>query len=344
MRKVVGAAFIALGVVACSSGDVGQSHERVDYICNETATATLDGIPAYAFCGNTDVWSNNGVDTKTTSGGAGWIRTETNYGYQCTELALRYERFKFGVTTVWPGISYAYQMCATHPAAMSTTNAPIQGDLMIFAPNSCGADSVAGHVAVVDTVNASTIDVLQQNPAAKTTYNTACASCFLHAANNHGTNDPCEESTLDGVYCGQSVKFPAGTANVLYDCQSGATTSQTTCANGCVPEPSKTDDFCASAPPADAGTDASAIDASPPSDSGVAPPADASPTDDGGAITTPSSGGCSTSSARDRDSRAWLVLVGLALALRARASSRSSFGENPSLRKSAARPRFLRRS
>jgi surface antigen len=178
MRKAL---FLFLCLGCSSTENLGTSSERVDMICSEPASATIDGIPAYDYCGNFDVWSNNGVDTKSASGGAGWIRTETNYGYQCTELALRYLHFEHGITTVWKGISYADEMCATHPAGVSVVGTPAHGDLMVFAAGSCGADSVAGHVAVVDTVNASTIDVVQQNPAGKVTWNTACASCFLRA-------------------------------------------------------------------------------------------------------------------------------------------------------------------
>jgi surface antigen len=317
-----------LGLVACSStSEVGQSNESVDYICNEAATATLDGIPAYAYCGGTDVWSNNGVDTKNATGGAGWIRTETSYGYQCTELALRYSRFKFGVTTVWSGISYASQMCATHPAAMATTNTPARGDLMVFAPGSCGADATAGHVAVVDTVHPSTIDVLQQNPAAKTTYNTACASCFLHAAQNHGTNDPCETASADGVYCGASAKFFAGTSDVLYTCAGGTTTAQTTCTGGCLPQPVKVDDLCA-APDAGASDaaapDAAAPDAAPENDSGSASPPDAAaPIGEDAGTTSTSTGGCATGGRSDSSAAWWLVLV-TAICARRRATKRAS--------------------
>lgn len=313
LRPTMGVVLAALFVLACSSTeDIGQSRAQVDTICNEAPTATLDGIPAYAFCGNFNVWSNNGIDTQSTSGGAGWIRTETNAGYQCAEYALRYSRFRFGVTTVWSGISYAYEMCATHPAAMSTTNTPVHGDLIVFAPSSCGADATAGHVAVVDKVNASTIDVVQENPAAKTTYNTACASCFLHAANNLGANDPCETATANGSYCGQTPKFFAGTTGDLYDCEGGVTMTTTVCASGCVPG---NPDACASSP-SDAGADASG-DAAPPLESG-APPSDAGAASDSGGVTTSNnSGGCAMTTTHGNASESGaLALVVLAIVLR----------------------------
>ncbi len=318
MRTAVWWVFAAMGVAACSSSeDVGRSSAAVDYICNEPAGATIDTIPAYPFCGDYDVWSNNGIDTKSASAGAGWVRTEVNYGYQCTELALRYARFKFGVTTVWPGISYAYQMCATHPAAMSVAPTPVHGDLMVFAAGSCGADATAGHVAVVDTVGASTIGVVQQNSSTSTaTYNTSCASCFLHADHNHGTGDPCEASTADGAACGQSLKLASGVMGTLYVCANGVTTSQTTCTAGCVSEPANQADQCA---PSDAGPDDAATDA-PEADTG-APAADAAAPDAASNGDSAPSGGCATGPMRKSNGRehaAWVCFLAIALLARRR--------------------------
>ena len=189
------AAVLALG---CSSAheNVGESSAQVDYVCSESPSATLDGIPAYAYCGNFNVWSNNGVDTKSASGGSGWVRTEGGYGYQCVEYAIRYSHFKFGTGTSW-GINYAQQMCATHPARMSKTTTPVHGDLMIFGGGSCGADATAGHVAVVDVVKATTVGVVQENSAGKQTFNKSCASCFLHDAKNTGVIVPPADAGSD---------------------------------------------------------------------------------------------------------------------------------------------------
>jgi len=315
MRAAVGWVLTAIGVVACSSTseDVGHSAAAVDYICNEPAGATIDGIPAYPFCGDFNVWSNNGFDTNSTSGGAGWVRTETSAGYQCTELALRYFRFKFGVTTFWPGISYAYQMCAMHPAGMSVSPTPVHGDLMVFAPGSCGADATSGHVAVVNTVGATTLVVVQQNaPTSTATYNTSCASCFLHADHNLGTSDPCEASTADGTVCGQSVKLASGVMGTLYVCVSGATTNQTACAAGCVSEPANQPDQCAisDAGPDDAATDAPEADASGPAADAEAP--DAAPNGNNG------SGGCAMSPVDASSHAAWVCVLALALVARRR--------------------------
>lgn len=310
---------IAFVLAACSSSreEVGQSNDAVDYICSESASATLDGIPAYAYCGNFNVWSNNGADTKSASGGTGWVQTEGGYGYQCVEYAVRYEHFKFGVATGW-GISYAYQMCNTHPSGISTATKPMHGDLMIFAPGSCGADGTAGHVAVVDVVNATTVKVVQENVAGSYTYNQSCASCWLHAANNNGTNDPCATAPSNGLYCGQSTQFGGGTKDVLYDCQNGVTSSKTTCQYGCIVEPPNTNDQCAPAP-ADAGSDASSSDAStdaapPKSDSGTTQDAAPPPPQGDAGTNTGSTGGCSTSGT-PRSNASWIAIAIAALAL-----------------------------
>ncbi len=195
------ASFIVVAAgCASSTEDVSQSTAAVDSICNEKASASIDGIPAYAYCGNTNVWSNNGVDTKNASGGTGWVQTEHGYGYQCVEFAVRYMRFKWNVSTSW-GVSYAKQMCAKHPSGVTVTTKPVHGDLVVFGAGSCGADPTAGHVAVVDTVGSTSFVAVQENTAGRYTYKDSCASCFLHAASNvppapdSGSNDAAAEAS-----------------------------------------------------------------------------------------------------------------------------------------------------
>ncbi len=327
-RSVLG--FFALvsvaalaGACASSTEDVGSSAATIDYICNEKASATLDGIPAYAYCGNFNVWSNNGVDVKSTSGGNGWVQTEGGYGYQCVEYAVRYEHFKFGVKTGW-GISYAKQMCATHPSSMSVTTKPVHGDLAIFGAGSCGADATAGHVAVVSSVTSTNFTAVQENSAGTYTWKKTCASCFLHATANNGSTDPCA-AAANGDYCGASSQFTGGTKGTLYTCKGGATASKTVCPNGCKVMPPGQPDVCA--PAADAGPDAAtdaatdgaatddaATDATP-ADDAAPPPAD---TDGGPVSDVPGQdGGCQTSGHAPTGS-AWLVALGLFLAVRRR--------------------------
>jgi surface antigen len=101
------------------------------------------------------------IDTSTTSLGADWIRTQGSGGYQCTELAHRYLHFRWNVTS-WLPRGNAGTWCDTQPTAASgvvQTTAPVHGDLIVFAPGSCGADATTGHVAVVDTVDAAKAQV-----------------------------------------------------------------------------------------------------------------------------------------------------------------------------------------
>ena len=162
-------------------------------ICGETVPATrfIDGIPAYAQCAasmTTAVYSNNGTDTGTTSGGAGWIRTQGSGGYQCTELAHRYLYFKWNVASV-PNGNAGVWCDAALPSGLVKSTAPVHGDLAVFAPGSCGADATTGHVGVIDVVNADTsLSVVQQNVASRSKYMMSCAACFLHVAANDGSS------------------------------------------------------------------------------------------------------------------------------------------------------------
>jgi hypothetical protein len=327
----------ALFLAACSSSSepprelVGSAHEAVDTICNQAASATLDGFPAYAYCGNFDVYTNNGVDTRSTAA-AGWTKTEGGYGYQCVEWAVRYFYFKWGVSRTW-FVGYAKDMCGTHPSDVSSTSAPIHGDIAVFTPGCAGADATAGHVAVIDTVASTTIGVVQQNPAGRMNWPKSCVACYLHAANNNGTNDPCV-AAANGFYCGQSNQFSGGKKDVLYDCENGATKTATPCAYGCNVAPPGTPDSCNPAPPSDAGAthDASndaahASDGAPPppsDDAGASSPPAPTPqaaNDDAGANgATPdaasgSGGGCAI--ARSISPRGGLVLFAIAFAARA---------------------------
>jgi surface antigen len=162
-------------------------------ICGETVPATrfVDGLPAYAQCAasmTTAIYSNNGIDTSTTSGGAGWIRTQGSGGYQCTELAHRYLYFKWNVASV-PNGNAGVWCDAALPNGVVKSTAPVHGDLIVFAPGSCGADATTGHVAVIDVVNADTsLSVVQQNGASRSKYMASCAACFLHVVANGGSS------------------------------------------------------------------------------------------------------------------------------------------------------------
>src|SRR5664279_3004877 len=165
-------------------------------ICNETvqATRTVDGIPAYAQCSDTTnsaIYSNNGIDTSTTSGGTGWVRTQMSDGYQCTELAHRYLYFKWNVAGV-PNGNAGFWCDGTIPTGLVKAITPLHGDLIVFAPGSCGADATTGHVAVVDVVNAdATVTFVEENTSGRRKCQVSTAACFLHAVANNGV-------TVDG--------------------------------------------------------------------------------------------------------------------------------------------------
>ena len=165
---------------------------RAANVCDETVPTSrfIDGFPAYAQCTastSSAIYSDNGIDTATTSGGTGWVRTQSSNGYQCTELAHRYLYFKWNVQSV-PNGNAGVWCDATIPNGLVKVTTPVHGDLIVFAPGSCGADSVTGHVAVIDTVNAdATVTAVQQNSAGRSKYKLTCAACFLHATANEGT-------------------------------------------------------------------------------------------------------------------------------------------------------------
>jgi len=178
---------------ATDADELSHTVQAVD-ICNETVPANrnVDGIPAYAQCTtttNSAIYSNNGVDTSTTSGGTDWVRTQYSGGYQCTELAHRYWYFHWNVT--WIPNGNAGTWCDTVPPASSgvvQATTPVHGDLIVFAPGVCGADATTGHVAVVDVVvNATTVTIVEENSAGRRNSQQSCAKCFLHVVANTGS-------------------------------------------------------------------------------------------------------------------------------------------------------------
>ena len=169
-------------------------------ICSETIAANrmVDGIPAYSQCTATTssaIYSNNGIDTSTSSGGTDWVRTQMSGGYQCTELAHRYLIFKWNVKSV-PNGNAGTWCDGTLPAGLEKATAPMHGDLIVFAPGSCGADATTGHVAVIDVVNTNaTVTFVEQNGASRRSCANSTAACFLHATANTGV--PIDGGTPD---------------------------------------------------------------------------------------------------------------------------------------------------
>jgi surface antigen len=178
-----------------AADEIGQAREAVS-VCNESVPANryIDGFPAYAQCAasqNGAVYSNNGIDTASSSLGSDWVRTQSSGGYQCTELAHRYLYFKWGVTSVPRGNAGTWCDSAP-PTGLVQTTVPVHGDILVLAPGSCGADPTAGHVAVVDTVDAAAarLSAVQQNGASRSNYQLSCAHCYLHVVANNGSVSP----------------------------------------------------------------------------------------------------------------------------------------------------------
>ncbi len=160
-------------------------------VCGEVIPADrfVDRIPAYAQCDattNSAIYSNNGIDTSTVNGGAGWVRTQGSGGYQCTEFAHRYLHFRWNVTSV-PNGNAGLWCSGAVPMGLVKSTTPVHGDLIVFAPGSCGADATTGHVAIVDIVNAdASVTAVSQNGARRGKSKFTCAACFLHVIANNG--------------------------------------------------------------------------------------------------------------------------------------------------------------
>jgi len=196
----VGMGLLAVGAVLLGAGCSG-----TDFASETTAETALavnacdeevpseriiDGLPAYAQCDGVSsgsIWSNNGVDTSTTSLGDDWIRTQQGGGYQCTEWTYRYMRFRWGIHYRYGD---AQEWCDGElPDTLVKSTIPVHGDLIIFAGGVCGADESTGHIAVIDTVDdaAERVTFVEQNRAGRRSAAQSCATCFLHAVANDGS-------------------------------------------------------------------------------------------------------------------------------------------------------------
>jgi len=187
----VAAILLACGNAPIDTESLGEAQQALN-ACNETVPVmrAVDGFPAYAQCAGIQdgaIWSNNGVDTASSSQGAGWVRTQFSGGYQCTELARRYNLFRWGIDYQHGN---AGEWCdGTLPSTLAIATSPVHGDLIVFAPGSCGADSTTGHIAVVDIVDkaAGKVTIVEQNQAGRRSTQQSCAKCFLHAVENDGS-------------------------------------------------------------------------------------------------------------------------------------------------------------
>ena len=198
-RQLYLSVLLGAGVISGCSDQAGDAEEvaavsQALSVCEEDVPADhyVDGIPAYAQCAasqSSSIYSNNGVDTSTSALGDDWVRTQWSGGYQCTEFATRYLIFRWDIT--WRPNGNAGSWCDETPPAdsgLEQTSSPVHGDVMVFPPGSCGADSSSGHVAVVDTVDTENARVtfVEQNRSNRRTSDESCARCFLHVIANDG--------------------------------------------------------------------------------------------------------------------------------------------------------------
>src|SRR6187399_948398 len=180
-------------VSGCGSvpGDPLATVSEAINVCDETVPDNrfVDGLPAYAQCDATtgSIWSNNGIDTATSSLGDDWLRTQQGGGYQCTEWAWRYMHFRWNVDYRHGD---AREWCdGTLPSTLVKSTTPVHGDLIVFDGGVCGADSDTGHIAVVDTVDdeKAKVTIVEENRAGRRASDQSCATCFLHAVANDGS-------------------------------------------------------------------------------------------------------------------------------------------------------------
>ena len=199
-RQLCLSVLVAAGVISGCSDQAGDAEEVASIsqalsVCDEDVPADhyIDGIPAYAQCGasqSSAIYSNNGVDTSTSALGDDWVRTQWSGGYQCTEYAGRFLIFRWDID--WRPNGNAGEWCNTQPpsdSGLEQTSTPVHGDVLVFAPGVCGASQGTGHVAVVDTVDAenSRVTIVEQNPSNRRSCDQSCATCFLHATANDGS-------------------------------------------------------------------------------------------------------------------------------------------------------------
>lgn len=238
-------AALALIAAGCSSAPPpeaeGQASAAITSGCG-AVLASIDGVVA-----RSNGWAQAGLSSCLRNAGGVELDTGYGYGYQCVELAQRYLATRFsGFPTHWP-VAVASQMCgATSGLPVSvhykgSGYRPVHGDLMVFAGS-------AGHVAVVDSVDGSSLGVVEQNSSASGRSSRAIGqeSCFIHANENAAgaavSSDPCAGTTFDSWYCG-GHKVP-GDSRLAVSCVSGRQVDGLFCPQGCATTSDAAPDFC----------------------------------------------------------------------------------------------------
>ncbi|HYO67775.1 MAG TPA: CHAP domain-containing protein [Archangium sp.] len=182
IKLMLGFATLSLAACGAATEEMENQTPAAEASVDETATAeqqlycaacgtvlaSLDGVAVYS----------NGNQQAT---GYNCVSTAGSYGsrYQCVEFARRYWAVAQGNSLPYLGASgYASQLCDQAPNGFTKHYAgyrPVHGDLIVL-------PGVPGHVAVVDSADASYAYTYEQNGACsgRATYALSSARCFLH--------------------------------------------------------------------------------------------------------------------------------------------------------------------
>ncbi len=120
----------------------------------------------------------------------------TGLRWQCVEWARRYMWKQWG--PVWPGVTGAKDMCASHPSGTKLVSKPLPGDVVVYGAAAClqknsagtcivKADATYGHVGVVEGNPSSTKDWVKDQNGPQNAHNDylkSAAKCYVHATSN----------------------------------------------------------------------------------------------------------------------------------------------------------------
>ena len=127
-----------------------------------TELASFNGVSAFS----------NGENQGTGDSCQGW--SETGLDYQCVEYTQRYFNSLYGVEPVWQ-VNFAFDMCSSFPAGVVPTSDVQTGYGVVF------NWPPYGHTAVVTSVGAGVITVIEQNgsPSGENQYSAGQVLCYL---------------------------------------------------------------------------------------------------------------------------------------------------------------------
>jgi hypothetical protein len=254
LRAAALVAGALLALEACVAPADETSTEAVNPSHGEALTMSACGTVLGSFDG-TDAFSNGG-DTSTGNSCDGW----GTYGlqYQCVELVMRHFETHWGLS--WHGNAKDLLTNAPKSSVDVFSNGdgahpPVPGDMIVW------TTGAYGHVALVTSVHAGGIDILEQNVKgdghATLSWDGATigvrwgswkAAGWAHAKANGAIVGPVGTtwSCNDSAYQGQQL-WTCSAGN-LHKCDNGAAVEQT-CSDGCDVNAVGSDDTCKTATP-----------------------------------------------------------------------------------------------